>query len=71
VARLAPPHPRLRSRERKVERISSLQADVDRLRCNNFVLLKCVEEVATRALTARADRARLQVGGRALPVPRG
>lgn len=51
-----------------MERVTSLQADIDRLRSDNFVLLKCVEEVATRALAARSERARLQVGA-AQPLP--
>ncbi|KAL4443867.1 hypothetical protein ABPG75_011604 [Micractinium tetrahymenae] len=49
-----------RSRERKAERISGLQAEVDRLRANNFVLLKCVEEVAHKALAARGEQRRLR-----------
>ncbi len=50
-----------RSRERKAERISGLQGEVDRLRANNFVLLKCVEEVAHKALAARGEQRRLRV----------
>nr|QLC27629.1 bZIP transcription factor 3 [Chlorella sp. HS2] len=49
-----------RSRERKAERISGLQGEVDRLRANNFVLLKCVEEVAHKALAARGEQRRLR-----------
>ncbi|PSC69383.1 opaque [Micractinium conductrix] len=49
-----------RSRERKMERISGLQAEVARLRANNFVLAKCVEEVATKALRARAEQRQLR-----------
>ncbi|KAI7843080.1 hypothetical protein COHA_003251 [Chlorella ohadii] len=49
-----------RSRERKVERIQGLQGEVDALRSNNFVLLKCIEEVAQKALAARAERKQLQ-----------
>ncbi|PRW60569.1 Transcription factor AP-1 [Chlorella sorokiniana] len=49
-----------RSRERKVERIVGLQAEVDALRNNNFVLLKCIEEVAQKALAARAEQKQLR-----------
>lgn len=50
-----------RSRERKAGRITGLQSEVERLRASNFVLLKCVEEVAHKALAARGEQRRLRV----------
>jgi hypothetical protein len=60
------PLPACRSRERKSGRISGLQQEVDALRGNNFVLAKCVEEVAAKALRAREEQRQLRV--RALVV---
>jgi hypothetical protein len=64
------PHPSAlgcasRSRERKAERIAGLRSEAERLGSTNFVLLKCVEEVASKALHARAEQHQLKVGAAA------
>ncbi|KAI3429601.1 hypothetical protein D9Q98_005687 [Chlorella vulgaris] len=50
-----------RSRERKAERIAGLRSEAERLGSTNFVLLKCVEEVASKALHARAEQHHLKL----------